>query len=110
MKEGLYKAEFETPFGKGSGVMFFDRGRVRGGNTGLYYVGKYDVTGDSLHIHLKTRRHTLDGHTASVFGMDDITVTMEGMIDGENITLDGVADEIPDMQMRGRLTYLPHQE
>ena len=110
MREGLYKAEFETPFGKGAGVMLFENGLVRGGNTGLYYVGKYDVTGNSLHIQLKTRRHTHDGQTASVFGMDDITVIIEGVIEGDDITLDGVADEIPDMQMRGRLTYLPHQE
>ncbi len=110
MKEGLYKAEFETPFGRGSGVMLFESGRIRGGNTGLYYVGKYDVTGGSLHAHLKVLRHTHDGHTASVFGMDDITVILEGMIDGEVITLDGVSEEIPDMQMRGRLTLLPHQE
>ncbi len=110
MIEGLYKAEFETPFGKGSGVLLLKDGLIHGGNTALYYIGRYDVTGNSLHAHIKTRRHTQDLQTASVFGMDDINVIIEGVIDGEIIMLDGVAEEVPDMQMRGRFSLLPHQD
>jgi hypothetical protein len=106
MVEGLYKATFETPFGKGSGVMYFKGGELYGGNTALSYVGKYDIQGTTLNADFRVRRHTNDMMTASVFGMDDINVIVEGVIDGDEITIDGAAIEVPDMQMRGKLELI----
>ena len=106
MNEGLYKAEFETPFGKGTAVIYLHNGLFRGGNSALFYTGTYELKGDNFHAQAKIKRHSQDLNIASVFGMDNITVTIEGEIEGNIINIDGLADEVPDMQMRGKLTRL----
>ena len=104
--DGLYKAEFKTPFGTGAAVFFLDGGKLRGGNSALYYVGSYEFTGTRFHATMKTDRHTFDLNVASVFGMDQLTVTLEGFVDGDTIAIDGVADEVPDMQLHGKMIRL----
>ncbi|WP_169568809.1 GrlR family regulatory protein [Sneathiella limimaris] len=104
MQEGLYTGEFETPFGKGTGVLHFSNGEINGGNSALFYVGTYSVDGNTLNAEVRTKRFTISGEVASIFGVDDITIHMEGEIDGDTIVIDGVADEVPDMQMRGKLS------
>lgn len=106
MQEGLYKAEFETVFGSGTGVFHFSDGKLRGGNSALYYHGTYELTGSTMHATFKAKRHSQDVNIASVFGMDDITVIMEGHIKDDIIMIDGVAEEVPDMPMHGKLTLL----
>ncbi|MFT6559161.1 hypothetical protein [Sneathiella sp.] len=103
---GLYKAQFQTPFGSGSAVFVLRDGQLRGGNGALYYVGNYRLDGETFSATLKTDRHTHDLTTASVFGMDRLNVTLEGVVNGNTITFDGVADEVPDMQVQGMLERL----
>ena len=55
---------------------------------------------------LHAKRYTNSVVIASVFGMDDITIEIEGVIDGDTITIDGVAEEVPDMQMRGKFVRI----
>ncbi len=106
MNEGLYSGEFETPFGKGTGVLYFSGGAVHGGNSALYYIGEYKTDGNIFKCNLHTKRYAQNVDIASVFGMDDITIEVEGVIDGDTITIDAVADEVPDMQMRGKLVRI----
>lgn len=106
MNEGLYKAEFETPFGKGTAVIYLHNGLFRGGNSALFYKGTYEIDGKTLHAQAKIKRHSQDLNIASVFGMDNITVTIEGVIEGNIINVDGLSDDVPDMQMRGKFTRL----
>ncbi|MEP3245075.1 MAG: GrlR family regulatory protein [Sneathiella sp.] len=104
--DGLYKAEFKTPFGNGAAVFYLKNGALHGGNSALYYVGEYNFSGSQFHATLQTDRHTYDLNIASVFGMDQLNVTLEGIVEGDMIAIDGVADEVPDMQLRGKLTRL----
>ncbi|OUR76593.1 hypothetical protein A9Q83_13550 [Alphaproteobacteria bacterium 46_93_T64] len=106
MNEGLYKAEFETPFGRSTAVIYLYNGLFRGGNSALFYVGIYELKGNSFSAVTKVKRHSQDLNIASVFGMDNINVIIEGEIEGNIINIDGVATEVPDMQMRGKLTRL----
>ncbi len=106
MREGLYKAEFKTPFGTGVGVMFLHSGKVSGGNSALYYTGGYSVKDDHWEADIVTRRHTLNLNVASVFGLDLVHVTMDGTVKGDEIIIEGVSSEVPDMQMHGKLIHL----
>lgn len=106
MREGLYKAEFKTPFGTGVGVLFLRNGKIRGGNSALYYVGDYSVKDTQWEAEIVTRRHTLNLNIASVFGLDLVHVTMDGTIKEDEIIIEGVSSEVPDMQMHGKLTFL----
>lgn len=104
--DGLYKAEFQTPFGKGGAVFFLSEGKLRGGNSALYYVGKYSFAGSQFSATLQTKRHTYDLKVASVFGMDELTITLEGQVNGDTISIDGIADEVPDIQLHGKMYRL----
>ena len=106
MNEGLYSGEFETPFGRGTGVLYISDGAIHGGNSALYYIGKYQADGSTFKSTLHTKRYAKNVDIASVFGMDDITIEIEGVIDGDTISIDGVAEEVPDMQMRGKLVRI----
>ncbi|MBL4906562.1 MAG: hypothetical protein JKX94_03845 [Sneathiella sp.] len=106
MQEGLYKTAFETPFGSGLGVMVLRNGKAHGGNSALFYVGDYSLNDTHWEARIITRRHSLDLNMASVFGLDLVHVTMNGQVNGKEITIKGVADEVPDMEMHGKLTFL----
>ncbi len=106
MVEGLYAGEFETPFGVGTGVLHLARGQVNGGNSALSYIGEYKLEGNEIKIRIHAKRYAPNVAVASVFGMDDLTIFIEGVIDGKTIKIDGVAEEVPDMQMQGSLKLL----
>ncbi|WP_025898622.1 hypothetical protein [Sneathiella glossodoripedis] len=112
MIEGLYSGEFETPFGVGTGVLYLANGLANGGNSALCYIGEYklDESGPGIKIRIHARRYAPNVPIASVFGLDDLTIFIEGIIDGENIKIDGVAEEVPDMQMQGYLRLLKPKE
>ena len=107
MIEGLYAGEFETPFGLGTGVLYLADGKVHGGNSALSYIGEYKLEGNSIKLKIHAKRYAPHVIIASVFGMDDLTIFIEGVITDTKIKIDGVAEEIPDMQMQGLLTLLP---
>lgn len=106
MQEGLFKTEFQTPFGSGVGVIHLQGGKIHGGNTALYYVGTYKIDGQQFQADLVTRRHTMNLNIASVFGVDTANVHMEGEIKDGNILIEGCAAEVPDMHLTGKFTFL----
>lgn len=106
MQEGLYKAEFQTPFGSGVGVFYMHDGKIHGGNTALYYVGDYEIKGEHFTANIVTRRHSLNLNIASVFGVDTAHVRMEGSFKGDDVLIEGFAEEADDMQLTGKLTFL----
>lgn len=106
MREGLYKMEFSTSFGSGSGVINLKDGHARGGNSVLSYVGDYQIKGKTLHLRVKSERHTNNLKEASVFGLEVTHITITGEVDDDVIMISGIADEIPDMLLTGKITFL----
>jgi len=41
LQEGLYKVEFHTVHGIGTGVIYATSGKLRGGNSGFAFIGNY---------------------------------------------------------------------
>ena len=48
LQEGLYKAEFHTVHGAGTGVIYAAGGKLRGGNSAFAFIGNYTDKGDGI--------------------------------------------------------------
>jgi hypothetical protein len=60
LQEGLYKVEFHTVHGTGSGVIYATCGKLRGGNSAFAFIGNYSGVGDAVRVKVSTRRHNDD--------------------------------------------------
>jgi hypothetical protein len=95
LKDGSYAAWFRTPRGEGTGIIHFADGKVWGRDSIVSYSGWYEVAGDRFSIVLTTKRHT-EGH-ATVFGIDEFELKLEGVSKGTIATCSGTADLAPDL-------------
>jgi hypothetical protein len=50
LREGLYKVEFHTVHGTGTGVVYATGGKLRGGNSAFAFIGTYAARGDGTHV------------------------------------------------------------
>lgn len=103
MRDGLYKVDFQTPLGAGTGVIHVQAGRIRGGDAGLYYVGTFTVRGDEILAEVATDRHTHYPDIISVFGKDRVHIALRGRWSGDTATLQGSAAEAPGVTFQARL-------
>ncbi|CCE00475.1 conserved hypothetical protein [Bradyrhizobium sp. STM 3809] len=103
MKEGTYSAWFKTPKGQGTGLVELVDGIVRGGDAVLSYFGSYEVHGDRFTALIKTRRHA--SGQPSLFGPDELTLSLEGCCRGTPMTCSGTAAEAPDVPFEAILMY-----
>ncbi len=83
MREGLYKLEFHTIHGTGTGVIYATRGKLRGGNSGFAFIGNYTNRGDGIQVKSSTQRHNDDPGIKPLFGFDMITLTLKGGANGD---------------------------
>jgi hypothetical protein len=58
LQEGLYKVEFYTVHGTGTGVIYAASGKLRGGNTGFSFIGSYTGRGDDIDVKISTHATT----------------------------------------------------
>ncbi len=103
LREGRYSAWFKTAKGQGTGTIQLVAGKVSGGDSILTYSGRYETQGDRFTAIITTRRHTA-GH-ASVFGLDDLTLTLEGSCSGATCRCWGFAAEAPDLPFDATLLF-----
>jgi hypothetical protein len=87
LQEGLYKLEFHSAHGTGSGVIYAtclrDRGKLRGGNSGFAFIGHYNDEGSSIQVKVSTERHNEDPAFKPLFATDRITLTLKGRDEGK---------------------------
>jgi hypothetical protein len=103
MRDGLYKVEFKTLLGAGSGVVVLQDGRLRGGDAALYYVGTYGIEGNAFLANVVTNRHTNYPGIVSVFGIDRVHINLKGTFEEDTITALGTAAEAPNIKFQARL-------
>jgi hypothetical protein len=101
--QGLYKIEFHTVHGTGSGVIYAISGKLRGGNTGFSFVGSYSGAGDNIQAKVSTARHNDDPAIKPLFGTDMITLTLKGKENGEIVDFEGTALQLPGVLFRAVL-------
>jgi hypothetical protein len=78
LQEGLYKVEFHTVHGTGTGVIYAINGKLRGGNSAFAFIGSYADKPDGIQARVTTQRHNADPAFKPLFGTDMITLTLKG--------------------------------
>jgi T3SS negative regulator,GrlR len=71
MKNGLYSIHVSLQdgrSGKGSGVIVFRDGQIRGGDAYLFYTGSYTTKGDAFRGEVLVQRHTSHPDANPLFG------------------------------------------
>lgn len=102
-QDGLYGVQFQTQRGAGTGVVFLHEGILRGGDSMMYYTGTYQLSGNSFTGEVHAGVHARPAGMASVFGRDDVHITLKGTFSGDNATLTGTAKEVPGAQFSAHL-------
>lgn len=106
MRDGLYKVEFHTVHGTGSGVIYAIGGKIRGGNSGVAFVGNYTGNGDEIAAKVTTQRHNYDPSFKPLFGMDSVTLMLKGSMSGDMIDMEGTALQLPGVNFKAVLTRI----
>lgn len=101
--DGFYSIEFHTPLGRGNGVVVLTNGEARGGDSVIFYTGSYQLEGDDFVAKIRTGAHCQIPGSFSVFGRNDVNITLSGKFVGTNATLTGTAPEAPGVTLTARL-------
>ncbi|MBN9007860.1 MAG: hypothetical protein J0H40_20890 [Rhizobiales bacterium] len=106
MRDGLYKVDFHTVHGTGSGVIYAISGKVRGGNSGFAFIGTYSGESDRILVKVSTQRHNFDPSFKPLFGIDMVTLTLKGSMSGDMVDLEGTALQVPGVHFKAVLTRI----
>ncbi|HEV2556856.1 MAG TPA: GrlR family regulatory protein [Bosea sp. (in: a-proteobacteria)] len=106
IQAGTYKAEFETQRGAGCGVVVIEAGRIRGGDSAMFYVGTYREEGDAVSAKVQVGRHSVMPTIENVFGLDNIEVDFSGSVVSGSLSLRGTSKVVPGIEMRAVLTRI----
>ena len=107
LQEGLYKVEFHTVHGTGSGVIYAtSSGKLRGGNSAFAFIGTYSSDADGFYVKVSTERHNADPAFKPLFGTDMITLTLAGKDNGGMLDFEGSALQLPGVTFKATLTRI----
>ncbi|MBR0753350.1 hypothetical protein JQ604_14265 [Bradyrhizobium jicamae] len=106
MRDGLYRVEFHTVHGTGTGVIYATSGKLRGGNSAFAFVGNYSDRTDGVHVKISTQRHNPDPAFRPLFGTDNITLTLKGADNGDMVDFEGEALQLPGVNFKAVLTRI----
>ena len=104
---GLYKVDFITPALRGFGVVIFEQGRARGGDSIVAYNGTYTETGSDIEIQLEAFRHSHKNDLVPIFGNEHVTMTVNAkLLTKERIVGTASCVDAPDIPMKVVFTKL----
>jgi hypothetical protein len=106
LREGLYRVEFHTVHGTGTGVIYATAGKLRGGNSAFAFVGNYVARNDGVQVKVSTQRHNPDPAFRPLFGTDNITLTLRGNEHGDMVDFEGTALQLPGVAFKAVLTRI----
>jgi hypothetical protein len=106
LREGLYKVEFHTVHGMGTGVVYAIGGKLRGGNSAFAFIGNYVARNDGIHVKVATQRHNDDPAFRPLFGTDMITLTLKGIEHDDMVDFEGAALQLPGVAFKAVLTRI----
>lgn len=106
MRDGLYKMEFKTQFGKGTGVAYLRDGKLHGGDSAQFYVGDYRADGSRFSATVVSKAHSYYPQMRSVFGIDTAHITLVGSFQGDRGHVEGNAPEAPGVTFMASLSRI----
>ena len=101
LKDGKYAAWFRTSRGEGTGIVHLENGKISGGDSTVAYGGSYEIDEDRFTATLTTRRHSAGPPT--VFGIDEVEVTLTGTFNGRMASCSGTAEQAPGVVFEATL-------
>jgi hypothetical protein len=103
---GLFKLSIETPTGTDYGVAYMADGKLRGGDSGMAYVGTYRILGDKLTAELCITQHRHVPGVVSALGYNDLTVQLEGVASDYSADVRGTSKDVPSVRFQARLSHI----
>jgi hypothetical protein len=101
---GLYRVEFETLAGSGTGIVVVSGDKIRGGDAAFAYFGFLKPKDNGFLAEIETRRHSPG--RASVFNREPVHIQLMGVSDGPNAICTGTATEVPGLIFKVVLTFI----
>ena len=106
MKAGIYKVEFKTQLGSGTGVIVKTGNSIKGEDTGMYYTGVFEpIDENTFEIKVRVRRHSNHAGMFSTLGEGNENLILKGT-EGDLITATGYVVESPKIQFEAFLNLL----
>ena len=102
----MYKVEFHTVHGIGTGIIYAINGKLRGGNSAFAFIGNYAARDDGIHVKVATQRRNPDPAFRPLFGTDMITVTLKGADNGSMVDFEDTALQMPGVSFKATLTRI----
>lgn len=103
LESGLYKVSFQTPLGIGFGVAVLENGVLRGGDSSMFYVGRYEVDGDELRAQVDIDQHSAVAGIESVLGTTQASLSLAGKMANGIARFSGSARQAPGIILRASL-------
>jgi hypothetical protein len=101
LQNSSYSVWFRTPTGEGHGIISLMDGSLSGGDNISSYTGTYVQDGDEFTATIAVRRHTRGPR--SVFGIDNVDITLSGKSTTMTASCIGTAAQVPDMPFQATL-------
>jgi len=107
LPDGLYKLALQTPEGTEYGVAVLQDGRLRGGDSGMVYVGTYAQDGELFSADVRVSQHHYVPGAVSALGLNDVMVQLHGLLDERSvIRLRGTSPETDRIRFAARLSMI----
>lgn len=107
LPNGLYKLAFETRSGAEYGVAYLHDGKLRGGDSGMAYVGTYSVEGQMFAAELSVTQHRHVPGAVSALGLYDVVVQLHGLVDDTAVVrVQGSSPETSMVRFTARLSQI----
>jgi hypothetical protein len=102
---GRYSVWFKTSSAGGTGIVVLTDGKISGGDTVISYNGHYEQDGDQFNATISTKRHSPG--QASVFGIDNVDITLFGRKNNVTIWCTGTVKQAPNVTFEATLVRMP---
>lgn len=106
MEDGLYEIFFHTVHGTGTGVIYAVDGKLRGGNSAFAFTGNFQNKGETISVMVSTRRYNPDPDVKSLFGLEGVTLSLNGRVNGDLLDFEGNALQFPGVNFKAQLTRI----
>ena len=107
LPNGLFKVAFETPTGADYGVAYLHDGKLRGGDSGMAYLGTYKQEGKLFSAEMSVTQHRHVPGAVSALGFNDMVVELHGMVDDRSVvTVCGTSPETSLVRFTARLSLI----
>ena len=106
LPNGLYKIAFETRGGAEFGVAYLCDGRLRGGDSGMAYLGTYRQEGGLFSAQMSVTQHRYVPGAVHALGLSDVLVELVGVAEDGSVAVRGTSPESSAVRFTARLSLI----